>query len=88
MPSVQLPIGGADGTRFSEVLDIDIFPGTRFMRKAVCKLCGEKIYEVGRHALQAEIGREFVGLILHLELSHNFIVSWHRCSNTECGKTH
>jgi hypothetical protein len=71
------------------ILEAETIRGTRFLKKASCKLCGQKVFEVGEHPSQAELDRESIGLKAHFDIAHGIIVILESCSDRHCtGEAH
>lgn len=58
---------------------VDLIPGTRFMKRLVCRLCGQRVYEVSEKPSEAEVNREVVGLRAHFEFSHGLAIEFYKC---------
>lgn len=67
-----------------DIFNIEVWPGTKYAKKITCKLCGEKIYEVGDNPSQAELDCEAVGVGAHLEFRHNMTLTVVKCDDPQC----
>jgi len=69
-------------------VDATVLPGTRFLTKAVCKLCGETVFNAGLDSTGPEIDRETLGMAAHFEFSHGFVVKTFKCEDPGCLEEH
>ncbi len=72
----------------SDIIDVEYIPGTVFVKKAICKLCGEKVFEVPNDSTLAQVAIEAKGLAAHLEFRHNLMITFMKCSDPSCLKSH
>ena len=72
----------------NDIIDVEYIPGTVFVKKAVCKLCGEKVFEVPDKSTMARVAVEAKGLAAHFEFRHGLAITFMKCSDPSCGKSH
>lgn len=71
-----------------EVLDIELFPGSKFAQRIICKLCGEEIFRSTGNETQGQIDTESKGVGTHLEFRHGIEFRTFWCSDPNCLEGH
>lgn len=67
-----------------DILDVELMPGTKFVKRILCKLCGERVFEVSDNPSLAEIDIERAGVAAHMEFRHGLALSTVKCSDQKC----